>query len=144
MKAMIDMRKYAEKKDAEARDNYNKLCFLLNCIIPIIDELKETTQYKKQVKMYGNQLLKSIIPICNQHQKLFIEYGQAPNTDQNITMENVFNITSTAYEKALELFLQKPNAIVSIMAIVENMVAENPNYLNEVDVSYTPLDLDLK
>ena len=36
-----------EKADFEAKVNYNKLGFLCDVLIPIVDSLKETDKYKK-------------------------------------------------------------------------------------------------
>ena len=60
-----------EERDHQARLNYNRLCFILNCFIRTIDNLQDSNQYRHAMKQKGNQLLKEAEQICNTHQWAF-------------------------------------------------------------------------
>ena len=54
---------------------YNQLCFLLNILIPKIDELENTNVYRQDVKFHANRLREKIIPMADEHQLAYINYG---------------------------------------------------------------------
>ena len=137
--------------DYSKRDNYNsklynQLAFLLNCAIPIMDELKETDKYKNEIKLHGNQFLKHIEKFTADHQKLFMFGGQVeiPGTGKTINAQDIFNITDTAYEKLLAWAGKRhPNHIVSLLTTIERLEASGKLDLNQVDNDYVPVDSDL-
>ena len=137
--------------DHQQRDNknsklFNQIAFLLNCAIPLLDELKETTAYNKELKFHGNQVLKQMEKYTEGHQKLFMFGGevQVPGSDKSINAQDIFNITDTAYEKLITWVSNRhPNHIVSLMTTIERMEASGKLDLNMVDNAYTPVDSDL-
>lgn len=135
----------APKTPLETKLLYNQLCFLLNLVIPKIDELEETNVYRQDVKYHANRLREKIIPISDQHQLAYANYGNVPNGEKQINAMDVLNITARAYDDAFDWFFTRPpHHIVSLMSAVKQMEAENPNLMNEVATEYTPVDHDLK
>lgn len=135
----IDLRPQIERKSEEARMEYNKLAFMLNCIIPMIDKLSETKLYQKQVKYHANQLLKLIEPICNEHQNAYINYGRVQNEGGTIHTQDVFNVTDDAYNEALEFFTESlPSDVVKTMYRIKELKESNSDFL-DVAIPYRPI-----
>ena len=123
---------------------YNQLCFLLNILIPKIDELEGTNVYRQDVKFHANRLREKIIPMADEHQLAYINYGTVPNDDKMIHTRDVFNITDQAYEDALDWFFNRPPShVVATMSAIKKMEEKNPNLMQEIGTWYTPVDSDL-
>lgn len=134
-----------KKSPLEIKLLYNQLCFLLNLIIPKIDELEDTTVYRQDVKFHANRLREKLIPLADEHQLAYINYGNVKNLEKDISANDVFNITDKAYEEALDWFFKRPpSQVVTLMTEIKRLEAENPNHMNEIYTEYTPLDNDLK
>lgn len=133
-------------RDAKFTKDFNILAFLLNCAIPIMDRLKETDAYNKEIKFHGNQFLKVAEKFTDRHQRLFIFGGNIPipDSDKTINANDIFNITDTAYEKMLDWMQNRhPNHIVSVMTTIEKLEASGKLNLNDVLSDYVPVDSDL-
>jgi len=134
------------QRDHKNSKLFNQVAFLLNCAIPLLDQLKETTAYNKELKFHGNQVLKQMEKYTEGHQKLFMFGGDVPipGTDKSINAQDIFNITDTAYEKLLSWASNRhPNHIVSLITTIERLEASGKLDLNHVDNSYVPVDSDL-
>lgn len=122
------------------RLKYNRLCFVLQLIPSLVDDLEGTTFYRQDIKYLANNLRKKVIPICNEHQNAYVNFGNVNNEGKELHSEDIFNITDLAYEKYSRFATERqPHHIVSLMTIIDNMEKENPNVLNEVETPFTPL-----
>lgn len=129
-----------EERDHQARLNYNRLCFILNCFIRTMDSLQDSNQYRHAMKQKGNQLLKEAEQICNTHQWAFCKFGTIDNEGVSIDAEDVFNITDDAYERLINFFVtREPNHIVSVMTLLERLEEKDPDFLNKIEAPFTPV-----
>lgn len=127
-----------EKADAEARTNWNTLCFLLSACIDKIDELKETNVFNKQLKFHINQALKLMIKETNTHYKSYETHGKIVQNDETLApihTRDLYNITSKSYDFILN---KKPHEICSIVQMIKTMEEKGLDYTT-IDIPFQPL-----
>ena len=126
-------------KEEHARLNYNQMAFLASALIPIIDELKDTTEYQKGLKKSPNESLSHLEKINLKHFKMYDSFGMVEVQGQKMHSKDIHTVTSKAYDKALEFFVtRKPSEILTVMQLLEK--AENKGLkLEDVFIEYTPV-----
>lgn len=130
-----------EKKDYEAKMNYNKMGFLADVVIEINESLKDTTAYRQSIKYHANALQKEMERIVGIHAKSYNEFGNVDNDGKSMDARNIYNISSKAYDQAFDFFCNRnPAEIVSAMELVRQYEA-NGGDLADVRVQYEPIKL---
>ena len=137
----LDISKATVKKDEQIRSDYNALCFLINCIIPIIDRLEENSTWRHNLKKLGNNFRSEIIKLSDEHGNTFINHGAIDKPEGGtIDAQDIYKITNIAYDKALEWFTtRKPNHIVSLITSIEKLEENDNNFLDNVLTEYKPI-----
>lgn len=128
----------SEKADAEARTNWNTLCFLLSACIDKIDELKETNVFNKQLKFHINQALKLMIKETNTHYKSYETHGEIEQKDETLApihTRDLYNITSKSYDFILS---KKPHEICSIVQMIKIVEEKGVDY-TKIDIPFQPM-----
>lgn len=126
------------KKDLEAQKNYNIMGFLCNALIPVVDELKDTTEYKQSLKSACNNVLREAEKVNLIHYNKYENYGFVQNEGKEVHSLNIHNMTSNAYELALKMIVERaPSEIVSIMQLI-TAAEENGLKLSDVLIEFVP------
>lgn len=130
-----------EKEDYEAKMNYNKMGFLADVAIEVNEMLKDTNQYRQQIKFHANALQKEMEKIVGVHAKSYNEFGNVDNEGKSMDARNIYNISSKAYDEAFEFFCNRnPAEIVSAMELIRQFEANGGN-LADISVQYQPIKL---
>ena len=125
-----------EKADFEAKLNYNKLGFICDILIPIIDSLKETNQYKKELKFHSNRTLAECEKIVDEHVGHYHYHGMIDDEKNSIHSVDIYNITAKAYEEAFKFFTERqPSEVASIMEIIRK-AEEKGLKLQDINIEY--------
>lgn len=128
-----------EKADYEARLNFNKLAFISEILIEIIDNLKETNQYRHGLKKALNDALREAEKVVGLQVMAYENHGNVDNDGNEIHSLNVYTITSRAYDEAFRMFSERnPGEIVSIMELVRRF-EEKGGKLEDVKIEYKPV-----
>lgn len=129
------------KADAEAIMDYNKMAFLSDVMISVIDKLKNTTEYKHSLKMHCNGALKECEKTLEKHYNAYEQYGDVENDGKPIHSLNIHHITAKAYEEAFAFFTESPaSEVASFMELVRRAKAKGFN-LTDINIEFTPAQL---
>ena len=99
----------------------NKIGFLSDVFIDLIDRLEGTNVYKLKLKNLLKQVLKELENISGFQYKAYATYGMLPNysknedknKDKKIDSLDVYTITSKAYQELFDLLTnKKPSDLV--------------------------------
>lgn len=127
------------KKEKQLNNQYNKIGFICQSLIPIIDDLIETTSPKFALKKACKDLLREAEIMTSEHYKPFTEFGKVGN--ESIESLDIYHVTSLAYDEAVKFFIERsPNEVVSIMELIRRAEKDGVK-LNEIAVEYKPLEI---
>lgn len=129
-----------EERNKKANNAYNKVGFLAQTLIPLIDDFMDTDKPKRLFKKACNDLLSEAVKMNNEHYADFSQFGKIANPEglEHESLD-IYNITAKAYDEAYEFFTtRKPNHVVSIMELIKRLEADGID-LNEIAVNYEPL-----
>lgn len=130
-----------EQKFKKLNNIYNQIGFLAQVLLPLIDELKETTEPKHQFKKACNDIIRECEKAVISHFKHFQDFGKIPNPNGGNEHEaiDIYNVTAKAYDEAFEMFTTRTaNEIVSIMEIIKTKEREGLD-LSDISINYTPI-----
>lgn len=113
--------------------SYNKMGFLSTILIDVIDELKDTNQYKQKLKMHLNQALIELEKINKRHCEIYQNHGEVEKGMHSI---DAYNITGRAYDKAVEFLFREPHEVVMMMDLVEKI--EKTEEYKKMKINYKP------
>lgn len=121
---------------------YNKVGFIAQSLIPIIDELIETTSPKFAFKKACKDLLHESEKMTKEHYKNFEEFGKVESNEGKAHESlDIYQITSLAYDSAVEFFTTRsPNEVVSIMELIRRLEKDGVN-LMDIGVNYEPMKI---
>lgn len=123
----------------------NKIGFLSDVFIDLIDRLEGSNVYKLKLKNLLKQVLKELEKISGFQYKAYATYGMLPNysesqknsKDKKIDSLDVYTITSKAYQELFDLLTnKKPSDLVVLLEHLKNLSEEE---LKEIGVDYTPI-----
>lgn len=123
----------------------NKIGFLSDVFIDLIDRLEGSNVYKLKLKNLLKQVLKELEKISGFQYKAYATYGMLPNysksqdnsKDEKIDSLDVYTITSKAYQELFDLLTnKKPSDLVVLLEYLKNLSEEE---LKEIGVDYTPI-----
>jgi len=118
-------------------ESYDKLAFISQSLIPLIDDLKETTQPKRQLKKTINDYLSELEKITKTHYSTFSDFGLIKQEDGNdIESIDIYNVTAKAYDRILNL---KPSHLTSLVSLLDKLESDGVD-LNEILIDYKPLE----
>lgn len=130
-----------DKKD-QALLNYNKLGYLAPIMIEIIDYLKETNLYQKDFKFQINRALIECEKIVNKHYECYEDYGyidQKEDELEPIHSQDIYNVTSKAYDEIFEFFTtNSPAEVVSILQAIKETKEKGLDF-TQIILNYKPL-----
>jgi hypothetical protein len=116
---------------------FNKLGFLSNLVIELNDQLENTNVYKQALKMHLKGAVKELEKISNHHGKAYIgKEGVKQANGEEISSDNIYNITSKAYDY---LFNKQPYKIVVIAELVKKLEENNDIDWENYSVEFKPL-----
>lgn len=120
-------------------NQYNKAGFLAQSLIPIVDDLIETTKPKFALKKACNDLVRECEKMTSEHYNNFSDFGKVDSPDGSHESLDIYQLTAKAYDTAIEFFTQRsPNEVVSIMEIIRRLEDDGVN-LSDIAISYEPL-----
>lgn len=127
-----------EKKNLQSKIDYNIMGFLCNALIPVIDRLKESTEYKFSLKKACNDTLREAEKVNLTHFNSYHDYGIIKTAEGDMHSLSIHNTTSKAYDYMLELIVNRsPSHIVSIVELLKR-AEEKGLDLQEVFSEYEP------
>lgn len=135
-------------KREEIIQTLNKIGFLADVYIALVDKLAGTSVYNKSLKACANRLLIEL-ERANEFQYLaYKKYGLLPNNTEEEIRNNpekikmihsldVFKITSKAYEEMFKFFTEAKASDVVIL--LEYLKRLNQDELRDIGVDFVPL-----
>lgn len=132
----------SSKTDTIARDNWNKLGFIAPIVIDIIDRLKDTNAYEKQLKFHLNQGLKLLEKVSDKHSSAYQNYGEIQQPDGDLApihSRDVYNITAKAYEVLFMIFTEKSPSEICCIAQLISTAYEKGIDLTQIEIPYEKL-----
>lgn len=127
-----------KKKNLQAKIDYNIMGFLCNALIPVIDRLKESTEYKFGLKRACNDALREAEKANLVHFNSYHNYGIIKTKEGDMHSLSIHNTTAKAYDYMLDLIVTRPpSQIVSIVELLKR-AEEKGLDLQEVVSEYTP------
>jgi len=121
-------------------NSYNKVGFLAQSMIPMIDDLIETTTPKFALKKAVNDLLRETEKMSYEHYSNFENYGKVQSNEGEHESLDIYQLTSKAYDEAINFFIERsPNEIVSIMELIRRLEKDGVN-LSDIAVDYQPME----
>lgn len=124
-----------QELDNKAIEDYNILAFLCQTIIPVIDRLKETNQYRHLLKKAANEVLRECEKVTKRHWDAYEQYGDLPNEERVIHSRQIHAITSRAYDAAVAILTtMNASEITSLVYLAKD------TDLSKVEFEYKPLE----
>ncbi len=118
---------------------FNKLGFLSNLLINLIDQLEDTNFYNKQLKFHLNRARLEAEKISNFHFKAFNVGVDFPQIDGSfINSKDVHCQTSKSYDYLFEILSKDPSDIVILANFLKN-AEENITADNNFSIPYEKL-----
>ncbi|WP_347217898.1 hypothetical protein [Chryseobacterium sp.] len=119
---------------------YNQTGFICQALIPLVDQLIETTTPKFALKRAVNELLRETEKMSYEHYSNFENYGKVHSTEGEHESLDIYQLTSKAYDSAVQFFIERsPNEIVSIMELIRRLEKDGVN-LSDIAVDYQPME----
>lgn len=121
-------------------NSYNKVGFLAQSMIPMIDDLIETTTPKFALKKAVNDLLRETEKMSYEHYSNFENYGKVQSDEGEHESLDIYQLTAKSYDEAVKFFIERsPNEIVSIMELIRRLEKDGVN-LSDIAVDYQPME----
>ena len=118
---------------------YNQTGFICQALIPLVDQLIETTTPKFALKRAVNELLRETEKMSYEHYSNFENYGKVKSAEGEHESLDIYQLTSKAYDSAVQFFIERsPNEIVSIMELIRRLEKDGIN-LSDIAVDYQPM-----
>ena len=118
---------------------YNQTGFICQALIPLVDQLIETTTPKFALKRAVNELLRETEKMSYEHYSNFENYGKVQSAEGEHESLDIYQLTSKAYDQAVNFFIERsPNEIVSIMELIRRLEKDGVN-LSDIAVDYQPM-----
>ena len=119
---------------------YNQTGFICQALIPLVDQLIETTTPKFALKRAVNELLRETEKMSYEHYSNFENYGKVQSAEGEHESLDIYQLTSKAYDQAVNFFIERsPNEIVSIMELIRRLEKDGIN-LSDIAVDYQPME----
>ena len=119
---------------------YNQTGFICQALIPLVDQLIETTTPKFALKRAVNELLRETEKMSYEHYSNFENYGKVQSAEGEHESLDIYQLTSKAYDQAVNFFIERsPNEIVSIMELIRRLEKDGVN-LSDIAVDYQPME----
>ena len=119
---------------------YNQTGFICQALIPLVDQLIETTTPKFALKRAVNELLRETEKMSYEHYSNFENYGKVQSDEGEHESLDIYQLTSKAYDQAVNFFIERsPNEIVSIMELIRRLEKNGVN-LSDIAVDYQPME----
>lgn len=121
-------------------NQYNKVGFLCQSLIPLVDDLIETTTPKFALKRAVNELLRETEKMSYEHYSNFENYGKVQSAEGEHESLDIYQLTAKSYDEAVQFFIKRsPNEIVSIMELIRRLEKDGVN-LSDIAVDYQPME----
>ena len=118
---------------------YNQTGFICQALIPLVDQLIETTTPKFALKRAVNELLRETEKMSYEHYSNFENYGKVQSDEGEHESLDIYQLTSKSYDSAVHFFIERsPNEIVSIMELIRRLEKDGVN-LSDIAVDYQPM-----
>ena len=119
---------------------YNQTGFICQALIPLIDQLIETTTPKFALKRAVNELLRETEKMSYEHYSNFENYGKVQSAEGEHESLDIYQLTAKSYDEAVKFFIERsPNEIVSIMELIRRLEKDGVN-LSDIAVDYQPME----
>lgn len=119
---------------------YNQTGFICQALIPLVDQLIETTTPKFALKRAVNELLRETEKMSYEHYSNFENYGKVQSAEGEHESLDIYQLTAKSYDEAVKFFIERsPNEIVSIMELIRRLEKDGVN-LSDIAVDYQPME----
>lgn len=119
---------------------YNQTGFICQALIPLVDQLIETTTPKFALKRAVNELLRETEKMSYEHYSNFENYGKVQSAEGEHESLDIYQLTSKSYDEAVKFFIERsPNEIVSIMELIRRLEKDGVN-LSDIAIDYQPME----
>lgn len=117
---------------------YNNLAFISQSLIPMIDDLKESTEPKFEMKKAINDFLRECEKLTLKHYKNFENYGDVKDSDSGNSHHSldIYNITASAYDYILSL---SANEVVGLVEIHKSLIEKGLD-IKDVPIKYNSVN----
>lgn len=129
-----------EKQNFQARMDYNRIGFILQALLPILDRFVESTQTKFALKKAVKDFIRESEKFIKEHHAAYEEHTPVDNEDKEIETRDIYVLTARAYDSLVEsLYNDKPNEILSKKCLVDKFLESGGN-LEDVNILFKPIN----
>ena len=129
-----------EKQNFQARMDYNRIGFILQALLPILDRFVESTQTKFALKKAVKDFIRESEKFIKEHHAAYEEHTPVDNEDKEVETRDIYVLTARAYDSIVEsLYNDKPNEILSKKHLVDKFL-ELGGDLEDVSIPFKPIN----
>ena len=129
-----------EKQNFQARMDYNRIGFILQAILPILDRFVESTQTKFGLRKAVKDFIRESEKFIEEHYTAYEKHTPVQNGDKDIETMDIYVLTARAYDSLVEsLYNDKPNEILSKKYIIDKFLSSGKN-LEDVNIPFKPIN----
>lgn len=128
-----------EKANFEARMDYNRIGFILQALVPILDRFAEDTRTKFGLKKAVKDFIRESEKFIAEHHKAYEEHIPVLQEEKEVETRDIYNVTAQAYDWVVEmLYHDKANEILSKKRLVDQFL-EAGGDLEDVNIPFKPI-----
>lgn len=129
-----------KKRSYRAKINYNKVAFICQALLPILDELVDTNQARFGLKKAIKDFIRESESVIKDHYDAYASFGLLSQPEEgDIDAKEVYKITALAYDWVLDLLQNyKHNEVLAVKGLVDQYL-ESGKKLEDVNINFKPM-----
>ena len=129
-----------EKQNFQARMDYNRIGFILQALLPILDRFVESTQTKFALKKAVKDFIRESEKFIKEHHAAYEEHTPVDNEDKEVETRDIYVLTARAYDSLVEsLYNDKPNEILSKKYLIDKYLSSGKS-LEDINIPFKPIN----
>lgn len=129
-----------EKLNYDVRMDYNRIGFILQALVPILDRLLEHNTSRFALKKAIKDFIRESEKMIKEHHGAYENHVEVDQDGVKIETSDIYNITAKAYDYIVDcLYYDKPNEILSKKSIVDKFLAEGGN-LEDISIPFRSIN----
>lgn len=129
-----------EKQNFQARMDYNRIGFILQSLLPILDRFVESTQTKFALRKAVKDFIRESEKFIEEHYAAYEEHVPVQNGDKDVETLDIYVLTARAYDSLVEsLYNDKPNEILSKKYLIDKYLSSGKS-LEDINIPFKPIN----
>lgn len=129
-----------EKRSYRAKINYNKVAFICQALLPILDELIDTNQARFGLKKAIKDFIRESESIIENHYEAYAAFGTVNQDGKDaVDAKEIYKLTALAYDWVLDLLQNyNHNEVLAVKGLVDQYL-ESGKKLEDVNINFKPM-----